>query len=110
MSKGLSHESQADAVVHMTLSLTIEIIAGQAIPLPTGDRRPHGFHPYVKCELHVEKPEERSGAPIEAEGKSKGGEYKMRTKTSKGIEPDFGGEKVEFLKVAGVVEELSFLR
>lgn len=110
MSKGLSHESQADAIVHKTLSLIIEIIAGQAIPLPTGDKRPHGFHPYIKCELHVEKPEERSGAPIEADGKSKESEYKMRTKTSKGIEPDFGGEKVKFLKIAGVVEELSFLR
>ena len=110
MPRGLSHESQADAIIHKTLSLTIEIIAGQDIPLPTGDKRPHGFHPYVKCELHVEKPEERSGAPIEGEGMSKDGEYKMRTKTSKGIEPDFGGEKVDFLKIAGVVEELSFLR
>ena len=106
----LSHESQADAITHKTLSMTVEIIAGQDIPLPRGDKRPHGFHPYVKCELHVEKPEERSGAPIEGGGKSKEGEYKMRTKTSKGIEPEFGGEKMQFLEIVGVVEELSFLR
>ena len=106
----LSHESQADAILHKTLSLTVEIIAGQDIPLPIGDKRPHGFHPYVKCELHIEKPEERSGAPIEGGGKSKEGEYKMRTKTSKGMEPDFGGERMDFLNIPGVVEELSFLR
>lgn len=106
----LSNESQADAILHKTLSLTLEIIAGQDIPLPRGDKRHRGFHPYVKCELHVEKPEERSGAPIEAEGKSKEGEFKMRTKASKGIEPNFGGEKIQFLEILGVVEELSFLR
>ena len=106
----LSHESQADAILHSTLSLTIEIIAGQDIPLPTGDKSAHGFHPYVKCELHVEKPEERSGAPIEGGGKAKDGEYKRRSKASKGIEPDFGGEKMEFMGIAGVVEELGFLR
>lgn len=108
--RDLSHESQADAISHKTLSLTIEIIAGQDVPLPKGDKRPHGFNPYVKCELHVEKPEERSGAPIERAGKSKEGDYKARTKTSKGMEPDFGCEKLQFLKIAAVVEELSFLR
>ena len=108
--KEISHESQADAIKHQTLSLTVEIIAGQDIPLPIGDTRPRGFHPYVKCELHVEKPEERSGAPIEGGGKSKEGEYKTVTKTGKGVEPDFGGERMEFLKIPGVVEELSFLR
>lgn len=108
--RGLSHESQADAITHRTLSLTVEIIAGQDIPLPIGDKRPSGFHPYVKCELHVEKPEERSGAPIKKEGKSKEGEYKMVTKTSKGVEPVFGGERMEFRQIPGVVNELSFLR
>ena len=106
----VTRESQSDAIIHRTLSLSVEVIAGQDIPLPIGDTRPSGFHPYVKCELHVEKPEERSGAPIERDGKSKEGEYKTVTKTSKGVEPDFGGERMEFLKVAGVVEELSFVR
>ena len=108
--KEMGKESQADVISHRTVSLTVDVIAGQDIPLPIGDTRPSGFHPYVKCELHVEKPEERSGAPIEREGRSKEGEYKMVTKTSKGPEPDFGGERMEFLKVSGVVEELSFLR
>ena len=106
----VSQESQADAIAHKTLSLSIEIFAGQNLPLPVGDSRPDGFRPYVKCELHVEKPEERTGAPIEGGGKSKGGEYKRRTKTSRGVEPDFGSEKINFAKIADVVEELSFVR
>ncbi|KAL9600868.1 MAG: hypothetical protein Q9219_002910 [cf. Caloplaca sp. 3 TL-2023] len=106
----VSDESQGDAVTHKTLSLSIEIFAGQNLPLPIGDRKSDSFRPYVKCELHVEKPEERANAPIEAGGKSKDGEYKAKTKTSRGIDPDFGGEKVDFLKVPSVVEVLSFIR
>lgn len=106
----VSDESQADAIVHKTLSLSIKVLAAQNLPLPIGDHKPEGLRPYVKCELHVEKPEERSGAPIEGGGKSKEGEYKQRTKTSRGVEPDFGGEKLEFVNVQGVVEELSFIR
>ena len=64
---------------------------------------------YVKCELHIEKPEERTGAPIENNGKAKEGEHKRKTKTGKGADPDFGGEKLEFPEVS-VVEQLSFVR
>lgn len=106
----LGHDSQATALPHHTFSLAVSIIAGQDIPLPPGDTRPSGFHPYVKCELHVEKPEERSGAPIKNDGRSKEGEFKMVTKSSKGVEPDWGGERMVFENVGGVVEELSFLR
>jgi len=103
-------ESQAGAVRHMRLTLNIEIMAAQDIPLPLGDTRPDGFHPYVKCELHVEKPAERTGAPIEGGGKSKEGEYKQTTKSFRGCEVDFGPESVQFAGIPGVVEELSFLR
>lgn len=107
---GVSEESQGDAILHKTLSLSIELLAGQNLPLPIGDHKPDSFNPYVKCELHVEKPEERTGAAIEGGGKSKDGEYKHRSKTSQGIDPDFGGETVAFSRVPGVVEELSFVR
>ena len=106
----LQKESQADAVAHRTLTLSIEILAAQSIPLPLGDTRPSSFHPYVKCELHVETPAERSGEPIERGGKAKEGEYKWKGRTMKGVEVDFGAEKVEFKEIPGVVEELSFLR
>lgn len=106
----ISHESQGHAIAHKTLDLVIEVYAGQAIPLPIGDESVKGFHPYVKCELHVEKPEERTGAPIEKRGKSKDGEHKRRTKKKQGIEPDFGGEWLEWVGIPYVVEQLSFLR
>ncbi|KAL2058667.1 hypothetical protein ABVK25_001397 [Lepraria finkii] len=105
-----SRESQADAIAHKTLNLSIEVLAAQDVPLPLGDTRPDGFHPYVKVELHVEKPAERTGAPIEGGGRSKEGEYKWKSRTMKGTEVDFGGEKVEFRDIPGVVEELSFIR
>ena len=105
-----SKESQADAITHKALSLSIEILAAQDIPLPLGDTRPNAFHPYVKIELHVEKPAERTGAPIEGGGKSKEGEYKWKSRTMKGTEVDFGGQKVDFRNIPGVVEELSFIR
>ncbi len=106
----ISRESQGDAIAHKTLTLSIEILAAQCIPLPLGDTRPSGFHPYVKCELHVETPAERTGEPIERGGKAKEGEYKWKSRTMKGTEVDFGAEKVEFKEIPGVVEEMSFLR
>ena len=106
----IGDESQADAIAHKTLDLSIEIFAAQDLPLPREKTKPEHFHPYIKCELHVEQPEERTGAPIEKGGKSKGGQYKSRSKTARGVEPSFGREKVDFLKIAKVVEELSFLR
>ena len=107
---GISTESQADAITHKVLTLKIEIFAAQNLPLPLGDTKPDGFHPYVKCELHVEKPAERTGERIEGDGKSKEGEYKWKTRTRKGTEVDFGGEKIEFNAIPGVVEDLSFVR
>ncbi|KAI9809023.1 MAG: hypothetical protein M1825_002312 [Sarcosagium campestre] len=101
---------QANAIGHKTLDFCLEIFAAQDLPLPIGDDNPGGFHPYVKCELHVEKPEERTGAPIEGGGKNKDGQYKRKSATRKGINPDFKKQKLEFLGIPGVVQELSFLR
>ena len=103
-------ENRTGAMPHKTLDLTIEIFAAQGLPLPVGDVRQDHFHPYVKCELHVEKPEERSGSPIAGGGWSQDGEHKRTTGPSKGIEPDFGGEMMQFAGISEVVEELSFVR
>ena len=112
--KEISKESQADAVEHKTLNLILTILAAQDLPLPSDLKSARSFHPYLKVELHVETPSERTGAPIENNGKCKEeeeGEFKYTIKTkSKGTEVDFGGETVEFRDVSGVVEELSFLR
>jgi len=40
----------------------------------------------------------------------KEGQYKLRTKTSRGSDPDFGGEELRFSVVPGVVPELVFVR
>lgn len=106
----LSGESQADAIAHRTLTLSIEIFAAQGVPLPLGDTRSSGFHPYVKCELHVETSAERTGDPVECGGKVKEGEYRWRSRTMKGTDVDFGAVKVDFKGIPGVVEELSFIR
>jgi phosphatidylinositol phospholipase C, delta len=92
------------------MDLTITVLAAQNLPLPPGDSSAKGFKPYLKVELHVEAPEERHAGRIEADGKEKEGEYKARTKTLKGCEVDFKGEKLVFTGIPGVVEELTFVR
>lgn len=101
---------QASAVAHKTLDLTITVFAAQDIPLPDRDDKSDGLRPYVKCELHVETSEERTGEPIKGKGRAKEGEYKRKTKARKTTHPDFKGEKLEFIGIPGVVDELSFLR
>ncbi|CRK46879.1 hypothetical protein BN1723_020173, partial [Verticillium longisporum] len=78
----------------------------QNIPLPPGDDDAKGFKPYVKVELHIEGPEEH----IADDGQEREGEYKERTQTLRGRDPDFGGEALKFTGITGVVEELAFVR
>ncbi|KAL9100895.1 MAG: hypothetical protein Q9163_003787 [Psora crenata] len=110
----ITEESQANAIARKTLTLTLTILAAQDIPLPADTKTAHSFRPYLKVELHVEDPSERTGAPIEKDGKSKEeeeGEFKHTIHPKvKGTHVDFGGKKVEYKDVSGVVEELSFLR
>ena len=108
--RALSAATQAEAAAYKTFNLNIEVFAAQDLPLPSGEHRSEHFHPYVKCELHVEKPAERNGAPVEGGGRSQDGEHKRWTKASRGTEPDFGGENLHFEDIAGVVESLSFIR
>jgi phosphatidylinositol phospholipase C, delta len=103
-----------EGVKRKTLSLTVEVFAGQNIPLPVGDENAKRFHPYVKCELHVEKSERMQSFDGQGESreskKDKDEKFKKRSKTSKGIDPDFFAERLHFEDMNGVVEELSFLR
>ncbi|KAL2753362.1 hypothetical protein ACRALDRAFT_1072129 [Sodiomyces alcalophilus JCM 7366] len=89
-----------------TLKLELDVLAAQNIPLPPGDENAKGFRPYVKIELHVAGPEEH----IRDDGHEREGEYKVRTKTKRGCDPDFGGEALRFPTIPGVVEELAFVR
>ncbi|KAI5304681.1 hypothetical protein KEM56_006130, partial [Ascosphaera pollenicola] len=95
-----------------TLSLSIDIYAGQDIPLPTGDTNPKKFHPYISCQLHVEKPKDS------AEGDSQSSEseddvsetWKRKTSVSVGKDPDFDGQRIQFPRCPQVIEELTFIR
>ncbi|TGO20258.1 hypothetical protein BPAE_0318g00040 [Botrytis paeoniae] len=96
-------------IPYKTLDLKISIFAGQQIPYPEGETE-KGFHPYVKCELHVESQEELNGQPIGNDVKAKEGEHKLKTAYKSGSKPDFEGETLHFEGIRNVVEELSFVR
>ncbi|KAI1458170.1 PLC-like phosphodiesterase [Annulohypoxylon moriforme] len=107
----------SETILHQTLELNITVIAAQDIPLPEHDDKESGFKPYVKIELHTEPPHDehlsvtRSNTNTKASTRAKEGEYKARTKTQRGIHPDFKSELLEVAKgVSGVVQELAFVR
>lgn len=116
--------SQSEAGNHQTLQrLRITILAGQHLPLPrdsdsdsssmssmsTSDST--GFKPFVKCELHVETPEERNEKKAIKSGLAQDGQYKLVTKSSETENPDWGvGQVLEFPQIKSIVEELSFVR
>ena len=99
-----------NTILYKTFDLCIEILSAQDLPLPQGDNRRSGFHPYVKCELHVEEAVDRSPTTSPNNGKNQDGKHKIITKPGRGSEANFGGEVIQFCGITGVVEELSFLR
>ncbi|TGJ76613.1 hypothetical protein E0Z10_g10844 [Xylaria hypoxylon] len=105
---------QTTDLSHRTFDLIITVLAGQHIPLPEGMPRhkSHSFRPQVKCELHVEKSEERSGNPGEAGVKLRSIEWKKQTSSGKTDHPEFGMENRElcFRGIPKVEESLSFVR
>ena len=64
----------------------------------------------MKCELHVASQDEQQGGQIPKGGKNKGGEWKRKTASRQGHDPDFSSETMEFHGVSGIVPELSFVR
>ncbi|CZS92979.1 related to 1-phosphatidylinositol-4,5-bisphosphate phosphodiesterase [Rhynchosporium graminicola] len=94
-----------ESIDFQTLDLKITVLAGQHIPLPE-DTEVKSFHPYVRCELHVEKEQEEGQEPLAGEHRKK------KTGYQKGDHPNFGegGSVIEFPTIRKVVEELSFVR
>ena len=89
--------------------------------MPPDTSKATSFKPYVKVEIHVASPDNRpptdlNPGPVTAAKPTKKstpeaeGEYKLRTKTQKGVDPDFGGELLVFKGIAGVVPPLTFVR
>lgn len=105
----LSTEEASAPVAKVQLDLSIEFIAAQNLPLPPGDTKEKGFHPYVSCYLHVETPSEDPDSPTDDDDSEKYS-YKRETKSSTGCQPDFKGQKVTFPTVTGIVEDLTFVR
>lgn len=94
---------QTEAIQYKTLDLKITIFGGQHLPMPPNQTL-SGFHPYIRCELHVEK-EMESGSETT---KSR----KQQTGYQTGDHPNFGpeGSTLVFPTMNKVVEELSFVR
>ena len=108
---GAQGASQGSTSKRHTLDLTIEVLAGQNLPLPDGDGHARSFRPYVLCRLYPQQLDV-SGNGKKSTSSDNGGEgkYKLRTKTREGIDPDFGGQSLRFPSTPNVLEELSFLR
>jgi phosphatidylinositol phospholipase C, delta len=118
--------SQAEAGKRRALMLSVKVLAGQLLPLPggTGDTDSNAstvssvstsdstaFQPLVKCELHVETPEELTEKKAIKSGYVQDGQYKMQTRSSETENPDWGmGQELKFPRIDQVVEELSFVR
>lgn len=103
-------DTASNTIVRKTLKLAITVLAAQNIPLPPGDSSAKGFEPYIKVELHVEGPEELQGAKMPNNGHEREGEYKVRSQTHRGCDPDLGAERLAFPSVPHVVDELSWVR
>lgn len=100
----ISSDPASDPMKRDTLDLRISLLAAQALG-PEGK----SLRPYIKCELHVESQAEKRGTIPEG-GKTKGGEWKRRTKIGQSRDADFDGECIEFLGVQDIVPSLSFIR
>lgn len=110
----LSEDTSIDRdIPHRTLDLVITVLAGQHIPLPEGyvSSYSRSLRPMVKCELHMEKLEERLAGSTE-NIRMREFDYKQKTGAGKTDHPDYSGVKNElhFLGIQRVVEQLSFVR
>lgn len=114
-SDGEGPDAQPSAVTYRTFDLIITVYAGQDIPLPEDMPRHklHSFRPMVKGELHVEKAEERSGAPGEGGGiKLRPVDWKKQTGSGRTDHPEFPTKHrvLRFQGIHRVEESLSFVR
>ncbi|EER37060.1 phospholipase C [Histoplasma capsulatum var. duboisii H88] len=92
------------------MNLSIEVLAGQNIPLPEGDDHAKSFRPYVKCQLHLERLKDSIYATENVKSGTDTAKHKQQTKSGVGSDPDFGGQVLQFPNAPVTWEELSFVR
>ncbi|KAL2829736.1 PLC-like phosphodiesterase [Aspergillus cavernicola] len=106
-----STEPESAPIARRKVDLSIEVLAGQNLALPPGDKNDKGFNPYVACYLHVETPDDAVNGPGGDDSTdSEKVSYKRVIKSGEGANPDFGSQKLQFPTLSGVVEELTFVR
>ncbi|KAI1121659.1 PLC-like phosphodiesterase [Nemania abortiva] len=105
---------QSTELSYRSFDLHISVLSGQHIPLPEGMPRhkAHAFRPFVKCELHVEKAEERSKSAGEGGVKLRPVDSKKQTSSGRTDHPEFGlgHRELSFKSIHKVEESLSFVR
>ncbi|PGH08058.1 phosphatidylinositol phospholipase C, delta [Blastomyces parvus] len=92
------------------LNLSVEVLAGQNIPLPEGDEHAKSFRPYVACQLYLGRLKDHIYATENVNRRTDTAKYKAQTKAGVGSDPDFGGQVMHFPNAPVTLEELSFVR
>lgn len=100
------NDPTVDHIWRGTLNLSVEVFAGQNLAPSMKHVRP-----YIRCELHVEEPKERTGEALPEGGQTKDGEFKARTEVGRGHgDNDFQRQKLEFKGIESATEDLTFVR
>lgn len=94
-----------------TVTLAIEVFAGQNIPPPPGDSANSTFNPYIVCKLNAACADDSAKAVSEAKiGPADIAKVSLKTPSKVGMDPDFEGKRLAFPTCHNVLQELSFLR
>ncbi|KAI2639416.1 PLC-like phosphodiesterase [Xylaria nigripes] len=106
--------NQTTRPAYRAFDLIITVLAGQHIPLP-GDMPRHrasSLRPLVKCDLHIEKAEDRSDHPGEGGIKPRSIDLKKQTTSARTDHPEFDAQTraLAFTNIHRVEEQLSFVR
>lgn len=108
LSQATFEESRAYKKLGMSW-LNIEILSGQNIPIPSDTTAEH-FRPYVKCEVHIDTPDQEEKSHGSKTGKSKN-PLKTVVGPSKGQHPEFKeGSLLSFKDLPAIIPALSFVR
>lgn len=95
-----------------TVTLAIEVFAGQNLPYPPNDSPNSTFNPYAVFKLNAAYADESPKALSDntENGPADLAKITLKTPSSEGINPDFEGVKLAFPTCHNVLQELSFLR